>query len=431
MPPPPGRRFAAGAVLLLLLLAALLTPGCPGVEEGVTIEFWTLQLSPAFDGYFHPLIAEYESAHPGVRVRWVDIPYDGAVQKLLAAVAAGEPPDVVNMSADFLSRFAELGAFADLAVLLPPESVAVFLPNAVDVCRYRGTLPALPWYLNTYVLIFNRDLLRAAGVPDSAVPATYTELAAFVRTYRTRTGKFAFFWNLGKDSQLPIMLEAEGVPVADSLLTRATFNTPAGVERVGAWVDLYRGGFMQRESIIRSGTSVIEAYQSGSVAMVLTGPVFLERVRVNAPGIYAATGVAPAPVGATGRHELATMTLSVSAGSRHTREAADFLLFVLSAKNQLAFSRRETTYPSVTAALRDSFFTADDGTLAARARAVGARTLPVATTLARYTRHPEFVRLRDIFGEAVQEACLGKRSTQEALDAAAVRWNRIFAEGGR
>lgn len=430
MPPKGGVRSAA-AVLAFLLAVLPAHPGCTRGERGITVEFWTLQLSPAFDEYFRALIADYESRRPGVTVRWVDIPYDGSVQKLFAAAAAGDPPDVVNMSADFLSRFASLGAFEDLSAILPPESLALFLPNALEVCRFGPTLPALPWYLNTYVLIYNRDLLRAAGMSEQDVPATYAGLAAFVRRYRERGGGFGFFWNLGKDSQLPIMLEAEGVPMTDSAMTRAVFNTPEGVARVGEWVDLYRGGFLQRESIIRPGTAVIEAYQSGSVAMVLTGPVFLERVRINAPGVYAATGVAPAPVGSTGRHELATMTLSVTAASRHKREAADFLMFVLSAANQIAFSRRETTYPSVTAALDDPFFSADDGTLAARARRVGARTLGTATRLARYTRHPEFVRLREIFGEAIQEACLGKKSTQEALDDAAARWDRILAGGAR
>lgn len=415
-------------MLLAALTACISLQGCSQRNTGTVIEFWTLQLSPTYDTYFQSLTKKFEKLHPGTTVRWVDIPYDAAVQKLLAAVAAGQAPDVVNLSSDFLSRFVRLGAFADLRTLLPADSLAIFFPNALASCTFDGKVAALPWYLNTYILLYNKDLLRDAGMTDADVPKTFSQLTTFIRKYKDKTGKFALFWNIGKDSYLPIMLESEGVAMTDEGVTRATFNTGRGIALVDEWVQLYRTGYLQRESVISRGTSIIEPYQSGQVAMVFTGPVFLERVRKNAPAVYAATGVAPNPVGESGKQELATMTLTVMASSRSPKTAADFMMFVLQVENQTAFSKITTTYPSVMQAMNDPFFRDEDGTVETQARIVGASVLPDAYQLSGYKSHPEYVRLHELFGEAVQNACLGKLSTKEALDAAAKAWNEILTK---
>jgi putative chitobiose transport system substrate-binding protein len=160
--------------------------------------------------------------------------------------------------------------------------------------------------------------------------------------------------------------------------------------------------------------------------MVFTGPVFLRRVKDNAPSIYKSTDVASAVVGKTGKHELAAMSISVMNSSIHKKEAVDFAFYVTNSENQIAFSKIETTYPSTIVALNDPFFTLDDGTLETKARIIGAKELFDAVRLRKYLEHPQFDKLRDAFDEAVQKACLGNATTKEALDEAAQKWNTIL-----
>lgn len=414
-------------IFILFLSVVFVHQGCRTTDERKTIEFWTLQLSPAFNDYFHDLIAAYEQEHPGVRIRWVDVPYDAAVQKLLASAVAGDPPDVVNLSADFLSKFHAMHALTDLGPAVD-QCGYTFLPNALELCTFDSSVVALPWYLNSYVVIYNRELLRSAGMTDADVPRTFDALESFIRTYHQRTGKHAFFWNIGKDSYLPMMLGSEGIPMTDDAMTTALFREPRAVAAIDRWVQLYREGYLPAESIIKPGSAIVEAYQSGQVPLIFTGPVFLQRIRTNAPGIYERTGIAPALVGATCRHELAAMALSVLSTTSHPQEAADFALFVADPANQLAFSRLTATFPSVTEALRDSFFQRNDGSVIDAGRSVGAADLKNAGRLRNYLLHPEFDRLRDAFDEAVQKACLGKATTQQALEEAAQEWDRILGE---
>ena len=413
-------------LLFFFITIMIVSGGCSKKTEIITLEFWTLQLSPVFDNYFKTIIKKYETQHPNVKIKWVDIPYDAAIQKLMSAIAAGNPPDMVNLSADFLSKFAGIGALSDFSQLVSKDSLNYFLPNALQACTFNNKIVALPWYLNTYVYLYNKENFTEAGYTEKQVPKTFDDLLRFVKDYKNKTGKYAFYWNIGKESYLPMMLESEGVSMTDPQITSATFNSPEGIRLLSQWVDLYRGDYLQSESIVKSNASTVEAYQSGQVASIFTGPVFINRIKTNAPAIYENTDVSLAIVGKTGKHELAVMSLSIMATSRNKKEASDFLMYLTNAENQLAFAKLSTTYPSVKEALKDSYFVALDGTAEAKARVIGAIELPYAYRLRRYFEHPRFDQLRDIFDEAMQAACLGKMTTSEAVNDAAAKWNEIL-----
>jgi len=415
-------------IRILLLFLAFISINCSGKKDFIEIEFWTLQLSPTFNDYFNEIITKYEAENPGIKIKWVDIPYDAVIQKLLSSIIAGNPPDVVNLSSDFLSKFASINALVDLNTLYPEDTFKIFLPNAVENCTIDGEIVALPWYLNTYVLIYNKKLLKEASFTENDLPKNFDELIEFIKEYKRRTGKFAFFWNIGRDSYLPIMLESEGIQMIDERMKMALFNSERCVELISRWVELYKDGFLPRESIIAPGSKIIEPFLSGDVAMVFTGPVFIKRIKDNSPEIYKHTGVSSVITGKNKTHELAAMSLSVLASSKHKKESADFIFYLTNAENQLKFSKLTITFPSVIEALKDSFFTIDDGTLESKARIIGAKDLPEARRLRKYLQHPKFDDLREIFDEAIQNSCLGKKPVKQALDEAAQEWNKILSE---
>lgn len=413
-------------LLFFFIATMIVTGGCTKKTEIITLEFWTLQLSPAYDNYFKALIKKYEAGHPGVKIKWVDISYNNAVQKLTSSIASGNPPDAVNLPADFLAKFEGMNSLTDFAQLVSKDSLNFFLPNALQACTVNNKIVALPWYLNTNVFLYNKSLLTDAGYTDKQIPKTFDELIAFIKNYKKKTGNYAFCWNIGKESYLPMMLESEGVNMTDSRMTAAAFNSAEGMRLISQWVDLYRNDYLQSETIVKSDTAVIKAFQSGSAASVFTGPVFINRIKKEAPGVYQNTDVSLAIVGKSGKNELSVMSLSIIATSRNKRETADFLMYLTNAENQLAFSKLSTAYPSVKEALKDSYFVALDGTAEAKARVIGAIELPYAYRLRKYFEHPKYERLRDIFDEAIQAACLGKMTTGEAINEAALKWNEIL-----
>src|SRR2546422_7880228 len=88
------RQVTVIAAITIVLVVAASGAAAPQT----TLEFWTISLQPFFTDYVNGLIAGYQRGNPGVRIKWVDVQFQAVEQKLLAAIAGGVPPDVVNLN---------------------------------------------------------------------------------------------------------------------------------------------------------------------------------------------------------------------------------------------------------------------------------------------------------------------------------------------
>ncbi len=424
------RGFVAGAMGLLAL------GGCSrGDKLGeTTIEFWTLALRPTFDDYIQREIARFESTRPGVRVRWVDVAYDALDRKLIAAAAAGRAPDVVNMADLNFARFSAMGAFADIGPLLPGAAGERYLPGALSLCSINGRLRGLPWYVNPQARLVNTDLLAQGGLSPETLAGDWSGLISQARAFRERSGAFLFTQSLGEESQLPIMLLAEGLPplvVGEDGRLRSDISSPRIREYLALWVSLFQDGALPRDAATRGHAHLTEMYQNGRVAVISTGPNFLRRVRDVSPTIFENTLVLPGVVGALGRVHLPVMLLSVTNQSRHPELAAELAWHMTSPEAQTEFCKQAAIMPSTLASLDDSFFAppgaaelaGPEGRLVA-ARAVAAATLQNAVAFtASLDCWPD---LRRAFEDDFKRAILGSIPLDDALGRIDEQWGRIL-----
>ena len=161
------------------------------VKGIATIEFWTMQLQPQFTNYFQGLITTFESQNPSIKVKWVDVPWSAMENKVLTAVSAKTPPDVVNLNPDFASQLAGKNAWLDLDNKVSNQVRSSYLPNIWQASTLNGKSFGIPWYLTTRLTIYNTDLLKQAGITKP--PATYAELGQMAQQIKDKTGKYAFF----------------------------------------------------------------------------------------------------------------------------------------------------------------------------------------------------------------------------------------------
>ncbi len=409
-----GRFVAALALILLLALGAHAAP-----PPQVQLEFWTISLQPFFTGYIQGLIARYERLHPGVRVRWVDVQPEATTQKLLAALAGGVPPDVVNLNTEGTLQMAEAGALVDMDAAVPPALRARYFPNIWASLRYRGRSYGIPWYVVPDVLAYNRTLFRRAGLDPASPPATTEEWIRAATVIKRRTGVYGFMPNVDGIRFLKVFQE-EGLPILSLDGRRAVFDSPAHVALLARYVDLFKADLFPADTLQRGYLGATERYAAGQLAMLTTGPQFLLRVRHDSPAVYRETLVAPAPVGRGHVLDLPTMDLAVPRASRHRAEAVDFALFVTDDENQLAFCKQVVIFPSTRAAARDPFFTRGGPSPEDRARVVAVRELPTARDLTVVVPHSD--DLFRIFREAIESAFYGRMSPQDALRWAAREW---------
>jgi putative chitobiose transport system substrate-binding protein len=415
------------AIKLFLSLAIFLAlGGCRGPQKNPELQLWTIQLSPKFDPLIKAMLLDWESKHPGVKVRWTDLPFGSVERKVLAAVFARTAPDVVNLNPLFAANLASKGGLLPLQDRLGPAK-ATYLPQILRAGEQQGELYALPWYLTARITLANRQLLQQAGY--NKPPRRWEEVPAYAERIKQRTGKYALFVTVVPDGSAELLesMVQMGVELVDSR-HRARFNSGPGRRAFALWTDLYRRGLLPREVVSQGFQRAIELYQSGELAQVASGAEFLNTIQTNAPRVAAATEPFPPLVGADGAANVAVMNLAVSRQTSRPKEAVDLALFLTNPANQLRFARAARVLPSSQPALKaieaELALASRSGVkadLVQKARLLSAQTLSHAKVLV--PADPGVKRLQAIIYGQLQRAMLGELSSAAALAAAEKEWN--------
>jgi putative chitobiose transport system substrate-binding protein len=435
------RALAAGAAAL-----ACGVGGCSrrdGAGGSATIEIWTLALSPFFDNYIKGRIEAFEAATPGVRVTWVDVPYDALQRKLIAAAAAGKMPDVVNLPDLSFARFVALGALRPIDAELDFDPASVYLESALTMCRMergeRMELYALPWYVSPQATLINTKLIEAGGLTlegdgASGLSRHWLGLLGQAAEYKNRTQEFLFSQSLGEESQLPIMLLAEGlVPLRETPEgLRANLKDPAITAYMERWAAAFREGVLPRAAATIGHSHLTEMYQQGRVAVIATGPQFLDRIRKAAPSVYETTAVREGVSGALGRNHMPVMVLGVSSATTRPREAAALAAWMTSAASQLEFCRVVPIMPSTKATLNDPYFVdpprPEEGVIGEARRVIAASLSKSVAFTASLETWPD---LRRAFQEEFKRVMTDGRDVGEAMGRVEREWDVLLKSAPR
>lgn len=403
--------------LLFIAAAALLATSA----QGRSLEFWTMQLSPQLDGYVNDLIARYEASHPGVKIKWVDLPWSEMERKVLTAIAAGQAPDVINLNPQFAAKLAEFGALAEPERHLSPAQVAAYLPAAWAGNRMDGKTFAVPWYVTVNLTLYRRSLLREAGV--DAPPHSHAELLAMAPRLAQR-GRYAYFPALDGSHPLETLV-AMGAPLLDARGCPGFLN-PEGSAAFGFYRGLYQQGMVPRNVVTEGHRKAVELFVAGEVAMISTGMQFLSFIKTSNAGLYGDIDIAP-PMSKPGvPPNLAVMNLAVPEASRQKQAAFEFAAFVSNAQNQLAFARVVPVLPSAAASYADPFLstTAASAELTDRARALSASLAQQGRVLVPPMR--AYSKLRNSYAIQLQSQMLGKQAPQAALQTVGAQWSSLL-----
>src|SRR3569832_1116414 len=174
----PTRR---GALLGLGAATAIFT-ALPALADDVTLTFWGSYgnggNSTQQDALNNTLIPAFEAAHPGVKAKYFDIPYDSLLQKLTTSAAGGELPDLVRADLGWVPQFAKLGVLVPLSEAMADfkELADKTYPGVLATNFYKGKYYGLPLDTNTRELVTSQEALDAAGL--SAPPASFDDLKA-------------------------------------------------------------------------------------------------------------------------------------------------------------------------------------------------------------------------------------------------------------
>ncbi|MEW6509817.1 MAG: sugar ABC transporter substrate-binding protein [Bacteroidota bacterium] len=141
---------------------ALAGSGCASRPDSEVV-FWALGVEGE---QVAKLIPAFEQRNPGVLVRVQMIPWNAAHEKLLTAYASNSLPDLFQIGNTWVPEFQMLDALENLNPWLARSSTlretsyfrGIWNTNVIDSSLY-----GVPWYVDTKVLFYRKDLLAAAG----------------------------------------------------------------------------------------------------------------------------------------------------------------------------------------------------------------------------------------------------------------------------
>lgn len=398
------------------MLIALLCCACSHRPDSRHLELWTISLKPKYIPYMERVIKAFEAEH-GVEVDWIDLPQASILQKLMASIAGGVPPDVVNLTTASALTLAHNGALADLSSCSHLYKDR-FYPNLWEAASYNGGVYAVPWYLSTRVLIYNKELLKRSGIR----PEELSDKETLAEVSRRLKGTDACGW-------IPVVRILDdwrmaGIKVHDDK-GRALFDTPEAAACLSRYANLYSDDLVPKDFLIEGYQGAIERYKQNGLAVLEAGPQLLLKIKADAPSVYEATGIAPLPLDKAGIVPASMMNLVVPSSSQHKKLAAELAFYIANAKNQLDFAKEVPLLPSACEAAEDEFFRIGKGeALQDEAMRVSVAQLPLARDCALSLPHAS--DLEKVLKEAVESCIYGKMTAQEALHQAAAEWNEIL-----
>jgi len=399
------------SILPLLLLATVSCGG--GAEKGQTVAFW--QFWPS--RHIQPLIDDFERRHPGVEVEMQQLTWASGFEKIVAAAAAGKPPDLCELGSTWVPRFASEGAIHKVTALTETHRDKL---RMWEIASYSGEIYGWPWVLGTRVLFYNKALFERAGLDPADPPSTWSEMLEAARLINEpESGVHGFGLNAGERyvSYKKFMAFAwgNGGGILSDDLSRSIFDSPANRETLEFYLSLRPFSLVERQDMLD------QAFKEGRLGMVVSGGWNLKRIPEEAPSLDYGVALIPRPDGEEGVHAsfAGGEALVIFERSERKELAAELARFLLEPRNVVALCREvRSVQPSFIGAEDDPYYLSHPHDLVFVKQLETAVSPPAVS---------EWMRMEEVIDSAVESALHGRRSPGEALEEADGRLNGILA----
>ena len=270
----PDRRQVAIAVLGLVI--ALVASACSGAGGGgggggtTTITLGSVDNPSMTD--LKKLVPDFESAHSNIKVNIVTLPEDQIRQQVTQDVATQSGRfDLFTIGTYEVPLWAKLGWLANLSPYIakdPSYAPDDLIPGIKTALTYQNDLYAVPFYGESSMLMYRKDLLAAKGITMPDHP-TWDQVAAAAQAVNSSSVNGICLRGLpGWGEQLaPLdtVVNTYGGRWFDQNWN-ATLNTPAWKDALTFYVNLLKTAG-EPGAGSAGFTECLNAYNNGKVAM--------------------------------------------------------------------------------------------------------------------------------------------------------------------
>jgi multiple sugar transport system substrate-binding protein len=353
------RRWATAALSALALAAVAACGGNNGGGGGssgsadkadLTWQFW---IAGAEDQAAWQKVADQaHTDHAGITVKLQGAPWDNYWSKIGTLLASGKAPCIIGMQSLRLASYAN--AMLPLDDLMQKYGLKAedFDKPIMDGLKVDGKQIAIPYDSGPMVIFYNKDLFKAAGVPDPKPGWTMDEFKAAAKKL-TGAGHYGLVTSPGDLGVTSWVLTQTGAqPVADGKLNLTDSKFEDGFK---GYTDFVRTDKIAPQ--VPGGNPDFETQQftSGKAAMQLNGPWSLidtkGKVKFN-------LGIATIPAGPDGsKTYTAGSGFGISRSCKTPDAAFQAIMSMTSEKPLTTLADAGRAYPARTA-VHPAWFTA-------------------------------------------------------------------------
>jgi multiple sugar transport system substrate-binding protein len=369
-------RWRLAACVLLACIA-----GCArdGANDRQVVQLWAMgQEGEALAR----MLPDFERTHPRIDVRLQQLPWTAAHEKLLTAFAGDALPDVVPIGNTWIAEFAQLGALEPLdarVAATPSLPRADYFPGAWDSGVIDGRTYAVPWYIETRLPYYRRDLLAKAGV--TRPPRDWQEWRAAMAAVQRRGGsEYGILLPTNEFEPLLNLAVQQGEPLLRDGGRYGNFRSAAFRRTLAFYKSLFDAGLAPRVDNTRI-SNVWNEFGRGMFSYYISGPWNIAEFRKRLPPSLAdAWGTMPLPgPNGPGASISGGTSFVVFRGSRHKDATWTLVAWLSQPRQQLELHRLVGDLPPRRSAWRDPALSGDANAEAFREqleRAVPAPKVP-------------------------------------------------------
>jgi sn-glycerol 3-phosphate transport system substrate-binding protein len=425
-------------LLVSLSLATLVAVATPAHAQ-VEIQWWHA-MGGALGEWVNDLAKGFNDSQKAYKV----VPtfkgsYPETLTAGIAAFRAGNQPDILQVfEVGTATMMASKGAIVPVGKVMK-DSGLKFDPSGFvsAVAGYytapNGQMLSMPFNSSTTVFYYNKDAFKAAGLDPEKPPVTWPEVALAAAKLKASGHACPFTTSWISWTQLESFSAWHNVEFAtkgngmNGTDARLTFNGPLQVRHIQDLENMAKQGLFVYKG--RDNKADV-TFPSGECAMLTGSAGLLGAIKKNAKFAY---GVAPLPyyqdvAGAPQNTVIGGASLWVMAGkpADHYKGVASFFNYLSSPEVQSESHKRTGYLPITTAAFKlteqRGYYKQNPG-----ADVAVNQMIRKTTDKSRGIRLGNFLQIRTIIDEELEQVWAGKASAKEALDRAVARGNEQLA----
>ena len=341
----------AGAAAVLLTAAACGSSGPSkssgsssadgGAKSGVTLK---VLIGSSGDAETNAVVAAGKAWGDKTGNKVEVTPAKDLTQELHQALSGGTPPDIFYVDASKFQGLVKAGSLADVGEKITDSGD--MYPQLQKAFTTGGKYYCVPKDFSTLALEINTDLWTKAGLTDADIPTTWDQLETVAKKL-SGNGVTGLVMSDTLDRVAAFMHQAGGSVVSDDG-SKITADSPQNLEALRYLKKLGDEGALKFPKQVSAGWGG-EALGKGKAAMTIEGNWIVGAMQKDYPDVK--YKVVDLPAGPAGKATLSfTNCWGVAAKSANQTAAVDFIDYLTTVDQQMAFAKAFGVMPSRQAA---------------------------------------------------------------------------------